>query len=527
MSRSERRQRRIEARRARQVALRRGTNLRASPLWATIVQALAFVRKELAEIIRQPKLLLLLVAGPFLLLLLFGAGYRDTTIRLRTEFVGPADSVYEDAVARYDEVLSDYIIPVGYTTDEASAVRRLANDDVDAVVVFPTDALDRILAGQRAPIRVLHRELDPFHQAAIEISSRLAIQEANASVLSAIAGGAQSALAPASDLVADLSARAAQLTAGVQEQDHDAIRAAGTDMSASIATLHRVLTQSHDVVERLNGRDELTDRALDDLESAAQSARQLGEADGADLIERAEALAASLDGIVAVAPDLTTVDPAVLTQPFEAHTETIIPVEIDHSAFFAPGSIVLLLQHLALTFAALSLVRDRELGLFELLRVGPLSSIEILAGKTVAYLIVGAGVGAVLVVAAVYALGVPFRGSVAWAAATVGLVLLAALALGLLLSLLSGSETQAVQYAMLTLLAGMFFSGFILPITGLAMPFRLISFLLPVTYGISMLQDVMLLGIAPSSGDVIGLAALVTAYGAIAVGILRRKLHTE
>ena len=54
----------------------------------------------------------------------------------------------------------------------------------------------------------------------------------------------------------------------------------------------------------------------------------------------------------------------------------------------------LLLQHLALTFAALSLVRDRELGLFELLRVGPLSSFEILVGKTIAYLLVGLGLAA-------------------------------------------------------------------------------------------------------------------------------------
>ena len=56
----------------------------------------------------------------------------------------------------------------------------------------------------------------------------------------------------------------------------------------------------------------------------------------------------------------------------------------------------LLLQHLALTFAALSLVRDRSLGLFELLRVGPLSSFEILLGKTIAYLLVGLALGGIL-----------------------------------------------------------------------------------------------------------------------------------
>ena len=83
-------------------------------------------------------------------------------------------------------------------------------------------------------------------------------------------------------------------------------------------------------------------------------------------------------------------------------------------------------------------------------------------------------------------------------AATVALVLLASLALGMVLSMISGSETQAVQYAMLTLLAGLFFSGFVLDVSQLATPYRYISYLLPVTYGIDMLHDVMLRGVAPT-----------------------------
>ena len=51
-------------------------------------------------------------------------------------------------------------------------------------------------------------------------------------------------------------------------------------------------------------------------------------------------------------------------------------------------------------------------------------------------------------------------------------MLLASLALGMVLSMISGSETQAVQYAMLSLLAGMFFSGFFLDVSQLALPYR-------------------------------------------------------
>ena len=140
---------------------------------------------------------------------------------------------------------------------------------------------------------------------------------------------------------------------------------------------------------------------------------------------------------------------------------------------------MLLLQHLALTFAALSLVRDRELGVLELLRVGPLSSIEILAGKTIAYL-------ARRQPASVPSSSPPpctgsacrSRGDVDWAAVAVvlGAAGVAGARHGAVADL--GTETQAVQFAMLSLLAGMFFSGFILDVDGLTEPYRYISYLL-------------------------------------------------
>lgn len=59
------------------------------------------------------------------------------------------------------------------------------------------------------------------------------------------------------------------------------------------------------------------------------------------------------------------------------------------------------------------------------------------------------------------------------------------------------SNSQAIQYGMLTLLAAIFFSGFFLPLYRLASSVRIVSWLLPATYGTVMLQDVMLRGQPP------------------------------
>ena len=223
---------------------------------------------------------------------------------------------------------------------------------------------------------------------------------------------------------------------------------------------------------------------------------------------------------------VTTVDPAVLVRPFAVDTSSVIDADIDPTDYFTPAALALLLQHLALTFAALSLVRDRSTGLFELLRIGPLTSTQILLGKCAAYLLVGSVVAAALTASAVFFLGVPFSGEIAWFAAMVVGVLLASLSLGMVLSSISQTESQAVQFAMLTLLAALFFSGFVLGLDSLTYPVKLISWTLPVTYGIRSFQTVMLLGEPPSTEDIVGLAALVVVYGSIAAFALRRSLRS-
>ena len=106
-------------------------------------------------------------------------------------------------------------------------------------------------------------------------------------------------------------------------------------------------------------------------------------------------------------------------------------------------------------------------------------------------------------------------------------VILSSLALGMVLSMLSTSESQAVQFAMLTLLAGLFFGGFILASKGSRYPVKVISWLLPVTYGIEAFQDVMLRGEAPNPAAVIGVGAITLGYGTIAIVSLRRLLRTS
>jgi ABC-2 type transport system permease protein len=494
---------------------------RPRALWAPFVRSSAFVRKELAEILRQPRLLLLLVLGPFALLLLFGAGYSQSDLVLRAVFVGEEDSIYEEVLATYEDELDDFLDPQGFVTSEAEARGMLAAGDVDIAVVFPDDPVETVLSGERAVIRVLHDEIDPLQQSAIWIATRVAVQEVNAIVLSTVASEVQAEMAAYSELVDGLDEYAAELEAS--GEDPVVVGDVLDRLDADLAELVSVVDGSYIVLDRL-GSDSAAD--LDEARAGIGDLRQRISGPGVDRTTiDVEVAADDIEAFATAYRDLTTIDPDVLVRPFASSTESILVQNVSETDYFNPSALALLLQHIGLTFAALSLVRDRSTGLFELLRVSPLSSAEIVIGKCTAYVLFGSTVAALLLAASVFGLGIPMVGSVAWLAVTVVGVVLASLALGMMFSMLSGTESQAVQFSMLSLLAGLFFSGFVLSLDDLAAPVRVISFLLPVTYGIRSFQDVMFRGTMPSTIDLAGLAGLTLGYGTIAVVALRRKLR--
>jgi ABC-2 type transport system permease protein len=110
-------------------------------IFRRFLQVATFMRKESLDVLRQPRLLLTLVIGPFLIMAAFGLGYRDTPEPMRTLFVAPDGSPFIDQVETYADDLGSYVDYAGVTSDADAADRRLATGDVDLVVTFPDDAL--------------------------------------------------------------------------------------------------------------------------------------------------------------------------------------------------------------------------------------------------------------------------------------------------------------------------------------------------------------------------------------------------
>lgn len=146
-----------------------------------------------------------------------------------------------------------------------------------------------------------------------------------------------------------------------------------------------------------------------------------------------------------VDPNQIRIPPEVVAAPTVAVPRNIAPAPPTVLSFFAPAVFALILQHMAVTLSALSLVRERLSGTFELFRVSPVNAFEILVGKYLGFGIIAAAISAIVSALLVYGLGVPMLGDLLSFSGVIALLVLASLGFGLLISVVSDSERQAVQ----------------------------------------------------------------------------------
>jgi ABC-2 type transport system permease protein len=219
------------------------------------------------------------------------------------------------------------------------------------------------------------------------------------------------------------------------------------------------------------------------------------------------------------------VPPEVIAAPTEMTVTNVASIQPQVVTFFGPAVLALVLQHMAVTLTALSFVRERMSGVMEVFKVSPVTSVELVLGKYLGLGVVGALVATITTLLLILVLGVPMLGSPLLVAAIIALLTFASLGLGLLISVIADSERQAVQLSLLVLLASVFFSGFVLAVEEFSPAVQLVSYSLPVTHGINLLQDVMLRGGTHAWWQLSTLAGIGIVLFVITTILLRRTLR--
>jgi ABC-2 type transport system permease protein len=477
----------------------------AESTWDFVIRISSFLRKELVSVLRQPRLILTLILGPFLILLLFGLGFTSQGQTLRALFVVPEDSELRQYVQEYATTLGPQLAFAGITNSEADARSQLRRGQVDIIVLTPSDAFEQVRNNEQAIFQIYHNEINPVQDNYIRFVGRIYVEEVNRRVLQSITQEGQEESLTVQDDLDALRSDVAAVRQALERKDITTARRALRDterhttgleltLAASaqvLGTVRQVVGTSNDdqlqgIVDALTEIQRAID-ALDDLDS-------LGDANLSRAIDRVSTIEDNLDILESHLNQFNRISPGVLVSPFGANTLSIANVRLDFTDYYTPAVIVLLLQHLCVTFAALSIVRERLMGTVELFQVSPVSSLEILIGKYTSFTLFAGALTLILTLLVITVLEVPMLGAWLNYLLAILLTILTALGIGFLISLLSNTTTQAVQYAMIVLLASVFFTGFIQEVDLLRPPARYVSWMLPATYGIRLLQNIMLRG---------------------------------
>lgn len=494
----------------------------------------AFTRKEIFAILRRPRLVMTLILGPFLILALFGIGYRQQLDPLATVFVTADDAEFAQQLEAQALEFENKISLVGTVSTRNEAVSLLRTGAADVAVIVPEQPIESIRAGERAIFTVLHDQLDPFEQATISLVARTTVDLVNRRLLEQLVASGQEESADLETLLPAAQDSAAAIRLALESGN-----------SAAAEQERRTLARQLALVKQQTGSTEiLVDNIRDDFTAEPDSAAVVSRLDqlseivdtfdpaavGQPLdeeIEKVRVVETELAELAANLTEFRSVPPEILVSPFGAESSVVGSTDLDITSFYAPGVIALLIQHIGITFGGLSLVREQALGTPEVFRVSPIHAGQILAGKYLGYLAAIGVVALALSLLMLEAFGVPLAGATGNYVLILFLLAVASLGVGFVISATVNSDTQAVNLSLIVLLLSIFFSGFFLSLDRLVEWVRGVSWALPITHAIDSLRDVMFRAEAIEPRTLWSLGGASVGLFIVGFYLLERRLRAE
>ncbi len=198
--------------------------------------------------------------------------------------------------------------------------------------------------------------------------------------------------------------------------------------------------------------------------------------------------------------------------------------ELKSTNFLIPGIIGIIMTLITVNFVSLAIVRDKEKGTIEGIMASPISKLDYILGKILPYLGISFIDLILVLIAGVWVLKIPFRGSLLLFFALSFLFFFFTVGAGLLISTLTSSQQIAWMASFLgTMLPSIILSGFVFPIENMPRPLQMITYLVPARYFISILRAIILKGLGLSY--LVQETVILTLFGIVMVflSILRFK----
>ena len=487
-----------------------------------IIRLLAFFTKEVNEIRRQPKLVLSLILGPFLILLLFGVGYQGEQPNLRTALVVPQSLIGTPILQQMTDAMKANFDVVDVGTDRGAALDKLVKGNIAVVEIIPEAVQNTVLSGKQAQVEFKYNEINPLNAQWIQYLGYAQVTELNKTILRNEADQLKTESAQTDQELIDAKEQLDTLNQNVSSANLQQIQASARRLRDALG----VLSANPALATQISASGSDPQQTQQQIQQLRSDLDEIDKAAGNGTLDQQKARIQSASQRVSelqgVTGKLAKLPSEVIVSPLQQTYENVYGTPPDFMTFYAPSVLALIVQHIAVTLGALSLVRERLLGAIEFYGVAPVWLTQVLVGKYMAYTLFIGIIIAALVGLMVFGIGVPFVGDPLLFAGLALLLVLASLGVGFVISSISSSDSQAIQLSMIVLLLSIFFSGFFLPLENFSQYVRPIGLLIPLTQGITGFQDIMLRGVIPNQ-LVWGILAAIAVVTFVVVQVVWRR----
>ncbi|OFZ20005.1 MAG: multidrug ABC transporter permease [Bdellovibrionales bacterium GWB1_55_8] len=224
-----------------------------------------------------------------------------------------------------------------------------------------------------------------------------------------------------------------------------------------------------------------------------------------------------------IASEVMAEETPVPRLPIQFDTRVLYNPAMITAVFMIPGVMSMIITVLTIILTSMSLAREKELGTFEMLISAPVTTGEVLLGKTLPYVVLAMIDVPLIMSVAVLAFQVPMKGAVLVLLLAAFVFVCTTVSMGILISTVSRTQQQAMMGSFLFLLPAVLLSGIMFPVENMPAGLKVFAYINPLKYFVSLLRNIMLKG-----GDfqVVALDLLVlTVMGALAVFFSVRRFR--
>lgn len=194
----------------------------------------------------------------------------------------------------------------------------------------------------------------------------------------------------------------------------------------------------------------------------------------------------------------TAAQRGVLSPPaVNMETRVLYNPEMKSAIFQVPGVMCMIMCIITIILTAMSIAKEKESGTFETIIAAPVSNWEILAGKTIPYVLLGLSNVPIVLATALLVFDVPMRGSYLSLALTAFLFVCTTVSIGTAISTFTRTQQQAMMGSFMFLFPAVLLSGLMFPVENMPAWAKIAAFLDPLYYFINILRNILLKGGTP------------------------------